>query len=163
VLRLDSGDESTRSIAVVDETARYFSRALVEDHAERTAALKTLCLFLMRDDHRALLQVHLARLVRMASSCPLRDWKSAATQLVQHARNLGMHPPTPLRISRYFAQSEMVDDQCEDADVRALFREQFLDSGRLSYLHRLLALKSDYAAHLYSVQRQLMREAGQRL
>ena len=33
-------------------------------------------------------------------------------------------------------------------------------NSRLSYLHRLLALKADYAARLHSVQRHLMREPG---
>lgn len=169
---------------VPDESIRFFVRLLVENHGERVGALRVLCAFLVRDENRALLAAHLARLVRMAASCPLRDWKAAATQLVAFARSVGLAPPVPPPISLFFLPSEIPDDDCSDAHAHALFREQFLDSGsdgrvrgrarardvdrdarralrrRLSYLSRLLALKADYATRLHAFQRQLMREPG---
>jgi hypothetical protein len=163
-LRLDSSSTSTELFefddVVVDESARYFARALVEDHVERRALLRPLCAFLLRADQRALLQTHLPRIVRMADSCPLRDWKSAMAHLVEHAHSIGLQPPVPLSVSTFFQPQEITADTCDDLETRSLFREQFLDSGRLSYLNRLLALKPDYAAHLYTFQRLLMREPG---
>lgn len=144
----------------LDDSARYFARALVEDHVERRELLRPLCALLLRAEQRALLQAHLPRIVRMANSCPLRDWKSAMSQLVEHARSVGLQPPVPLGVSSFFQPSEITADTCDDLETRALFREQFLDSGRLSYLHRLLALKPDYASQLYTFQRLLMREPG---
>ena len=126
--RFDDIDEAALDSVADDESVRFFARSLIENHAERVGALRVLCAYLVQRDQRALLAAHLPRLVRMATSCPLSEWKRAAKHLVDFARNSGLVPPVPLPVSIYFLPNEIPRDDVTDPTVHALFREQFLDS-----------------------------------
>jgi hypothetical protein len=143
-----------------DYTVRYFLRALVSDTKERGRQLEALAAHLRQPGQRALLAAHAARLARMANSCPLRNWRDVVEALLAEARAAGLPVPRAFGVSRFFAREHVVAPLPADDATRKLFREQFLETGRLSYLQRILAFLPRYAARFRATQRELMREPG---
>lgn len=98
----------------------------------------------------------------MRASCPLRDLTAACDRIVTHARSVLPHVPEARPLSRFFEQDAMLSPFTErdGGDVRALYRTQFLQFGRLSYLARVLSFRSDYAEAFFTCQRDIMSEPG---
>jgi hypothetical protein len=92
----------------------------------------------------------------------LRDWTAACERVIAHARASQLAVPTLRPISRFFEQDVMLSpfSDREGGQVRALFRAQFLGSGRLSYLDRVLSFRPDYAEVFHTCQVVIMREQG---
>jgi len=109
-----------------------------------------------------LLRRHIARVVRIHASCPLRDLTAACERVIAHARTVLPHVPSARPVSRFFEQDDMLSPftDREGGDVRALFRAQFLEVGRLSYLARVLSFRPDYAEAFFSCQRDIMTAPG---
>jgi sestrin len=109
-----------------------------------------------------LLRSHIRRIVRIHASCPLRDWTAACERVIAHARASQIPVPLLRPISRFFELDAVLSPftEREGGQVRALFREQFLGSGRLSYLDRVMSFRPDYAAVFHTCQVVIMRDPG---
>jgi hypothetical protein len=109
-----------------------------------------------------LLRSHIRRIVRIHASCPLRDWTAACERVIAHARASQIAVPQLRPISRFFELDAVLSPftEREGGQVRALFREQFLGSGRLSYLDRVMSFRPDYATVFHTCQVVIMRDPG---
>jgi sestrin len=109
-----------------------------------------------------LLRSHIRRIVRIHASCPLRDWTAACERVIAHARSTQIPVPLLRPISRFFELDAVLSPftEREGGQVRALFREQFLGSGRLSYLDRVMSFRPDYATVFHTCQVVIMRDPG---
>lgn len=145
-------------------TAKSLSRLCSRDEAEREAALEQLsegvlmCLGLDRPGTNRLGQKTLLHLLRISLSCPLKQVREKATELLRAAQEQGVAVPRALSSGpSAFIPAKQILQEGLDQDVLI---ESFLSLGRVDHITMVMALHPAYLSCFLRTQNALLEMDG---
>ncbi|XP_051926659.1 sestrin-2 [Hippocampus zosterae] len=145
-------------------TMKTLARLCSRDEEERAAALEELsqgvlvCLGLDRPGSTRLGKETLLHLLRLARSCPLREVRSRATELLRAAQEQGVEVPRALASgpSAFIPAKQILKDG-PDQDILI---ESFLSLGRVDHVTMVMALHPAYLSCFLRTQHALLEMDG---
>ncbi|XP_058475900.1 sestrin-2 isoform X1 [Solea solea] len=145
-------------------TAKSLTRLCSRDEDERVAALEELsqrvlvCLGLDKPGSARLSKQTLLQLLRLSRSCPLREVRERATELLRTAQEQGVEVPRVLAQgpSAFIPAKQMMK---KDMDQEIL-TESFLSLGRVDHITMVMALHPAYLSCFLKAQHALLEMDG---
>lgn len=145
-------------------TAKSLSRLCSKDDEERAAALQQLtesvlrCLGLDRPGSNRLSQKTLLHLLQLSLSCPLREVREKATELLRAAQEQGVAVPRALASGpSAFIPAKQILLEGLDQDILI---QSFLSLGRVDHITMVMALHPAYLSCFLRTQHALLEMDG---
>lgn len=145
-------------------TAKSLSRLCSRDDEERAAALQQLsesvlmCLGLDQPSSHRLSHKTLLHLLRLSLSCPLREVREKATELLRAAQEQGVAVPRALASGpSAFIPAKQILQEGLDQDILI---ESFLSLGRVDHITVVMALHPAYLSCFLRTQHALLEVDG---
>jgi sestrin len=149
-----------------DYTLEFFRSIQQLELASREEALESIINLLRQSlysEKKELLKTHLATIVRLSAECPFEDVTNRFEEFVTKEVALvdkTLVLPKTTAPSTFIRKSLFPAVNTPDETYRKIFVELFLQTGRVSHLHRLLAIHPSYFERFYAAFNFLMNESG---
>jgi sestrin len=160
----------------LDYTLRFFHTLLTQDEAARKQALDRILWqlenSLQGSDQGQLFVAHIATITRFASEVPFSDVREAFSRLLERAETtLPVHSPVYSMVkeyqrlrrpifSRFIPNDQLPTVQNANSVTLRLFTDNFLFTGRISTVVRVMAFFPSYLEAYIQSYRAIMRRPG---
>jgi len=148
-----------------DYTPEFFRPIQQLDESGRIEAVESMIILLrvsFQSEKKELLKTHIATLVRLSTECPFPDVANRVEDFLKEIsqdKSLAI-PKGRSSPSAFIRKSIFVPVSSHEEHYRKIFLELFLQTGRVSHLHRVLAIHPSYFERFNAAFNFLMNEPG---
>jgi len=147
-----------------DFTSEFFQPVQQLDESARIEAVESMIILLrvsFQSEKKELLKTHLLTLVRLSAECPFPDVTSRFEDFLKEiSQDKTLVIPKSRSPSAFIRKTIFVPVNSFEEYHRKIFVELFLQTGRVSHLHRVIAIHPSYFEKFNAAFNFLMNEPG---